>query len=150
MATELFSIWGFQTGWLSKHGNGYAVSAELDGLDIWYWSLDYKEVQKAFSRACRRTFLRRIFPWIAPARSYLGTTPTYSNIMTMPAERTRAIIKTKQFLERLLDPRQIPDVPESVREAARGLLRHYPGISELEIAHRALPDWYGPARKMDE
>ena len=34
MATELFTIWGFQTGWLSEHGNGYAVSAELDGQDL--------------------------------------------------------------------------------------------------------------------
>ena len=148
MATELFSIWGFQTGWLSKHGNGYAVSAELDGLDLWYWSTDYKGVQKAFSRACRRTFLRRFLPWLAPARSHLCSTPNYlSDTMTLPAERTRAIIKTKQFLERLLDPTQIPEVPDSVRATARGLLRHYPGIAELEIAHHALPEWFGPARK---
>lgn len=78
MATELFSIWGFQTGWLSKHGDDYAVSAELDGLDIWYWSMDYKEVQKEFSRACLRTFLRRFIPWLASARAHLGATPTYS------------------------------------------------------------------------
>lgn len=146
MATELFSIWGFQTGWLSKHGNGYTVSAELDGLDLWYWSTDYMEVQKAFSHACRRTFLRRFFPWLAPARAYLGTTPTYSNSMTLAAERTRAIINTKQFLEQLLVPRLTPDVPDSVRAAARGLLLHYPGIAELEIAHHALPEWLGPAR----
>ena len=38
MATELFSVWGFQTGWLSQHGDGYVASAELDGLDILYWS----------------------------------------------------------------------------------------------------------------
>ena len=70
--------------------------------------------------------------------------------MTIPAERTRAIIYTKLFLEQLLVPRLTPHVPDSVRIAARGLLRHYPGISELEIAHRALPDWFGPARKMEE
>ena len=147
MATELFSIWGFQTGWLSKHGNGYAVSAELDGLDLWYWSTNYKGVQKAFSHACRRTFLRRFLPWIAPARAHLGTTPTYiSDAMTLPAERTRAIIHTKQFLEQLLVHRLTPDVPDSVRTTAQGLLRHYPGIAELEIAHHALPEWFGPAR----
>lgn len=146
MATELFSIWGFQTGWLSKHGYGYAVSAELDGLDHWYWSTGYKGAQKAFSRACRRTFLRRFFPWLEPARVYLSTTLTYSNTMTIPAERTRAIIYTKQFLEQLLVPRLTPDVPDSVRATALGLLRHYPGIAELEIAHYALPEWFGPAR----
>ena len=95
-------------------------------------------------------FLRRLFPWLAPARSDLGSTPTYSHIMTIPAERTRAIIYTKLFLERLVDPRQITDVPDSVRATAVGLLRHYPGVSELEIAHRVLPDWFGPARKMEE
>ncbi|WP_157040520.1 BPSL0761 family protein [Polaromonas naphthalenivorans] len=70
--------------------------------------------------------------------------------MTLPAERTRAIIYTKQFLERLLVPRLTPDVPESVRQEARGLLRHYPGTDDLEIAHRALPDWFGPARKAED
>ena len=76
MATELFSIRGFQTGWLSEHGNGYAVSAELDGLDLWYWSTDFKKVQKAFSHACRRMFLRRFVPWLASARSHLCSIQT--------------------------------------------------------------------------
>lgn len=150
MATELFSIWGFQTGWLSRHGQGHAVSAELDGLDLWYWSTDYKEVQKAFSRGCRRTFLRRFFPWLTPPRTHLGKTPTYSNTMTIPAERTRAIIYTRQFLEQLLVPRLTPDVPDSVRATARSLLRHYPGTGELEIVHHALPDWFGPVRKSED
>lgn len=66
--------------------------------------------------------------------------------MTLPAERTRAIIYTKLFLERLLVPRLTPDVPETVRETARALLRHYPGTGDLELAHRALPEWFGPAR----
>lgn len=150
MATELFSISGFQTGWLSQHGKGYTVSAELDGLDIWYWSTDYKEVQKAFSRACLRTFLRRFFPWLAPPKIHLGTSSTYSNTMTIPDERTRAIVYTRQFLEQLLVPGLTPDVPDSVRTTARSLLRHYPGISELEIAHLALPDWFGPARTAED
>lgn len=66
--------------------------------------------------------------------------------MTLPAERTRAIIYTKQFLEQLLVPRLTPNVPDSVRATARGLLRHYPATAELEIAHHALPEWFGTAR----
>ena len=70
--------------------------------------------------------------------------------MTLPAERTRAIIYTKLLLEQLHVPRLTADVPDSVRAAALGLLRHYSGVSELEIAHHALPDWFGPARKMED
>jgi hypothetical protein len=66
--------------------------------------------------------------------------------VTLPAERTCAIIYTKLFLERLPVPRQTPDVPEPVRETARTLLRHYPGTGDLDMAHRALHDWFGPAR----
>ena len=27
---------------------------------------------------------------------------------------------------------------------AKALLRHYPGLAEIEMAHKALPDEYGP------
>src|SRR4051794_33442385 len=37
MATELFPIWGLQTGWRSQGGDvAYQVSATLDGICIWY------------------------------------------------------------------------------------------------------------------
>lgn len=76
MATELFSVWGFQTGWRSQHGDGYAVTAELDGIDIFYWHLDSDKVEAAFSRACRRTFLRRYLKWLKAPPIELQTTPT--------------------------------------------------------------------------
>ena len=66
MATELFSVWGFQTGWRSQHSDGYQVSATLEGLDVWYVAPDVETVERAFSRACRRTFFRRFLPWISP------------------------------------------------------------------------------------
>ena len=66
MATELFSVWGLQTGWRSQRGAGYDVTADLDGVDIWYQGKDVKTVERAFYRACRRTFLRRFLPWLAP------------------------------------------------------------------------------------
>lgn len=64
--------------------------------------------------------------------------------MTMPYERTRALIETKLFLEQLLDRTESPRVPTWARERARWLLRHYPTYSNIEIAHKALPHLYGP------
>lgn len=64
--------------------------------------------------------------------------------MTIPFERTRSILQTKDFLERLLNPRETPRVPRAVRAQAKTLLRHFPTYSDIELAHQALPDWYGP------
>lgn len=64
--------------------------------------------------------------------------------MTIPFERTRALIETKSFLQELQDPKLTLRVPAAVREIARKLLRHYPGLADVELAHKALPDVYGP------
>jgi hypothetical protein len=64
--------------------------------------------------------------------------------VTIPLERTRALIETKQFLEQLLVPEDSPGVPDWAREQARKLLRHYPTYSNIEFAHRVLPHLYGP------
>lgn len=66
MATELFSLWGGLTGWHSQRGAGYDVSATLDGIGIHYYADDYRTVDRAFERACRRTVLRRVLPFLAP------------------------------------------------------------------------------------
>ena len=66
MVTQIFSLWGFQTGWRSKQGNGYLVTATLDRVPVWYFAADIKTVERAFDRACRRTFFRRFLPWISP------------------------------------------------------------------------------------
>lgn len=51
--------------------------------------------------------------------------------MTMPYERTRSVIQTRDFLVELSrDPR----VPEPLRSEARRLLRHYPSKSDLFMA----------------
>jgi hypothetical protein len=147
MATELFSVWGFQTGWRSQHGDGYAVSAELEGVHIWYWAKDCKTVERAFHRACRMIFFRRFFPWIGPPPVVLPITPTPEpDTMTIPSERTRAIIQTKGFLEELINPRLTPDVPDAIRNHARALLRHYPLGWEIHLAHQVLPEWFGPVQ----
>jgi hypothetical protein len=65
--------------------------------------------------------------------------------MTIPEERTRSILQTREFLQDLLNPREYPRVPRAVREEARRLLRHYPLTWEVERAHEAVPHLYGPA-----
>jgi hypothetical protein len=64
--------------------------------------------------------------------------------MTIPFERTRALVQTKEFLEAMLDPKQTPRVPRWMRGKAKALLRHYPGLCEIEMAHKALPEEFGP------
>lgn len=49
--------------------------------------------------------------------------------MTTPAERTRSVLKTRGFLQELL---QDLALPESVRYEAKALLRHYPEEHNLE------------------
>lgn len=64
--------------------------------------------------------------------------------MTIPFERTRALVSTREFLRELLDPKRTPRVPRPFRERAKALLRHYPSLFEIELAHKSLPEWYGP------
>ncbi|MCY1462857.1 hypothetical protein D9M71_806720 [compost metagenome] len=51
--------------------------------------------------------------------------------MTMPSERTRAIIQTREFL---VDLSRDKTLPETVRTEARRLLRHYPSADEVLLA----------------
>lgn len=51
--------------------------------------------------------------------------------MTMPDERTRAVIWAHAFLARLASPCQSKRIPKAVREEARSILRHYPWPMDL-------------------
>lgn len=64
--------------------------------------------------------------------------------MTMPDERSRAVMQTKAFLLELQDSTKSPGVPEDVRKEAHRLLRHYPNAWHLDSAHRGAPDLWGP------
>jgi hypothetical protein len=64
--------------------------------------------------------------------------------MTIPHERTRALVYTLRFLRDLQDPQVTPRVPRWVRSHARTLERHYPRLADIELAHTACPQWYGP------
>lgn len=65
--------------------------------------------------------------------------------MTTPFERTRALVKTKELLQRLENPELTPDAPDWLRSEATALLRHYPSLAQIDLAHKALPLIYGPA-----
>lgn len=51
--------------------------------------------------------------------------------MTMPDERTRAVIQTYEFLVELS---RNPSLPEKVRRDAKFLLQHYPSKADMERA----------------
>lgn len=48
--------------------------------------------------------------------------------MTLPYERTRAIIKTEEFLREL--SRNV-GLPQDIRSHAKSLLRHYPSADQI-------------------
>jgi len=69
--------------------------------------------------------------------------------MTTPDERTRAVMQARQFLQELAWSAAEASIPEPVRREAVRLLRHFPGGSEMCLAHMALPGWFGevPGRR---
>lgn len=52
--------------------------------------------------------------------------------MTLPIERTNAVLRTERFLMDLRDPKKYPRVPKAVREEAQRLLRHYPSKYDMK------------------
>lgn len=56
--------------------------------------------------------------------------------MTMPNERTRAVIRAREFLTKLCSPYGggYKRIPKDVREMARRVLRHFPHPGELGCA----------------
>jgi hypothetical protein len=63
--------------------------------------------------------------------------------MTIPIERTRAVLSTRDFMFALLDPKQTPRVPRAVRQYASRCLRHYPGVFDLKLAADRCPGSWG-------
>jgi hypothetical protein len=61
--------------------------------------------------------------------------------MTLPNERTRAVIRARRLLCRLIAPGGLRS-PREVREEARAVLRHYPGVVEVSAAGAAAPDLF--------
>lgn len=53
--------------------------------------------------------------------------------MTLPYERSKAVLNTQQFLLELAYKE--PRIPSKIRCAAKALLRHYPTKYELELVY---------------
>lgn len=54
--------------------------------------------------------------------------------MTLPNERTNALINTREFLRELLDPKKTPRIPKEVRKKAHWCLKHFPTNCDLQQA----------------
>lgn len=67
--------------------------------------------------------------------------------MTLPDERYRAVMQSRELMYDLCDPKKTPGVPKIVRERARGALRHYPSEWEMQQAAEATPDVF--AQRME-
>ncbi len=52
--------------------------------------------------------------------------------MTLPDERYRAVIRTREFLLELCDPKRTPRLPKKIRQDAAWCLRHYPSEWDME------------------
>lgn len=64
--------------------------------------------------------------------------------MTIPFERSRALIHTYELLKRLQDAKATPRVPRWLRGQAKALVKHHPSYADIEQAHKPLPDLFGP------
>lgn len=53
--------------------------------------------------------------------------------MTLPYERTRTVVQTREFL---VEISRDTTLPEPIRTEARRLLRHYPSESDVLLAGR--------------
>jgi hypothetical protein len=54
--------------------------------------------------------------------------------MTMPNERTAAVLRAGEFLYRLVSPYRedgIKKIPKAVRQEALSVLRHYPSLVDM-------------------
>ncbi|WP_353621288.1 BPSL0761 family protein [Variovorax saccharolyticus] len=67
-----------------------------------------------------------------------------ARIMTMPSERTRAVVETRRFLEKLAAGRMARESPERLQSYASSLLCHYPNDSDMHLTASFLPAWWSP------
>jgi hypothetical protein len=51
--------------------------------------------------------------------------------MTMPDERTKALLLAGELLAKLASPVKTPDVPDAIRKQAQHILRHYPSKGDI-------------------
>ncbi|WP_081059209.1 BPSL0761 family protein [Burkholderia anthina] len=68
--------------------------------------------------------------------------------MTTPSERTAAVLRTRAFLVEL--SRSPADaIPRDVASVAQSLLRHYPGLADIELTCAMYPAcWEMPVSRV--
>lgn len=66
--------------------------------------------------------------------------------MTMPDERTRAVLWTRQFL---VEIQRDDSLPALLRRRAETMLRHFPSAGDIELTAVAMPDWWASPSKID-
>jgi len=71
--------------------------------------------------------------------------------MTLPIERTNAVLNTEKFLLKLCIPSHSPRVPKAIREEARRLLKHYPSQYNMRYIEESFEEIKDPrAEALDE
>lgn len=65
--------------------------------------------------------------------------------MTVGEERYSAVLKARQFLRDLLDPKKHPKVPKKTRTEAYWVLRHFPHEYDMDMARTKAPKVWGRA-----
>ena len=63
--------------------------------------------------------------------------------MTLPTERSSAIWNTREFLRSLLDSKQTPKLPKSIRSEAAWCLKHFPTDADMKRAMKKCPEVFG-------
>ena len=61
--------------------------------------------------------------------------------MPLAQERTKSLLRTREFLLSRLDPKLTPHTPKSVREEARRLSKHFPGPAEVNLIAKGEAKW---------
>lgn len=64
--------------------------------------------------------------------------------MTLPIERTHAVLNVERFLMDLRDSKKTPRVPSEVRKRASSLLKHYPrkfDMMDPADSFEAIEEW---------
>ena len=64
--------------------------------------------------------------------------------MTLPIERTNAVLNAERFLMDLCNPKKTKRVPGEVRDRARSLLKHYPrkfDMMDPSESFEAIKEW---------
>lgn len=70
--------------------------------------------------------------------------------MTLPIERTNAVLRVEQFLLDLMDPKKTPRVPKEIRVHAWRCLKHYPSKYDMENAGNEAPKVFGNIENSNE